>query len=155
MSLDHFEKAKEKIEKYQWTSDIGTDDKENVIGERPIIKPKRYKTTSSESSDEGSTTHATTSKKVPPRPPTIVKSTLCNKSNITEAVGAQEAVEPLIYSSPLSQTRLRRTSIPVSPTQEVAASIEEEIDDGNITLIMVTLLLHNIYSHIQGVRYLF
>lgn len=127
--LDHFDKARGKVEKYQWTSDIGSDGiNENIIGKRTITKPKRYKITSSESSDEELTTHATTSKKLPPRPPTIVKN--------TKVVSAQEPVKRVEPLSPL-QTHLRQTSTPVSLTQEVAINTEAEIDNGNI------LLLHN------------
>jgi len=58
---DKFEKAKEKLQKYEWTSDIATDDNEN-IGKRNRTKPKKYITTSSESSNEESTSHATVRK---------------------------------------------------------------------------------------------
>jgi len=63
-----------------------TDDNENIIGKRNRTKPKKYKTTSSESSDEEreSTTHATINTKISPRPPKIVKNTLYNKFNIKQ-----------------------------------------------------------------------
>lgn len=70
-----------------------------LLNKEPIIKPKRYQITSSESSDE-KLTNATINKKMPPRPPTIiVKNTLCDKFNIAKAVRTQETVKPLSSSS--------------------------------------------------------
>lgn len=139
---DNFEKAKEKLKKYEWTSDIATDDNENIIGKRNKTKPKKYITTSSESADEESTSHATINKKIPPRPPQIVKNTLYNKSNIVKAVSA--------HSSSLShcQTHLKETSTPVNLIEEVTTNTEEELENGT------SLFLHKIYLHTHTHTYI-
>lgn len=113
MTLEHFEKAQQKVDKYQWTSDIGTDENEN-IGKRTVNKPKRYRPESSESSDDDITT---ISKKIPPRPPTIFKD-ISNKCT-AKAVHVKDKV-------------ISTASTSVSFNQEEAASVEEEINSGNI-----------------------
>lgn len=135
---DNFEKAKKKLQKYEWTSDIATDDNENIIGKRNRTKSKKYITTSSESSNEELTSHATINKKIPPRPPQIVKNTLYNKSNIVEAVS--------VHSSSLShcQTHFKETSTPVNLIQEVTTNTEKELENGN-----TSLFLHKIYLRIH------
>lgn len=93
MVLEHFEKAKEKIDKYQRTSDIATDENENVLGKRSVNKPKKYRT-ESESSDEGL---KTVNKKIPQKPPTILKDTVrsVNKSKKcrTESESSDEGLK--------------------------------------------------------------
>ncbi|XP_025269900.1 uncharacterized protein LOC105259393 [Camponotus floridanus] len=136
-TTDNFEKAKKKLQKYEWTSDIATDDNENIIGKRNRTKPKKYITTSSESSNEELTSHATINKKIPPRPPQIVKNTLYNKFNIVKAVSA--------HSSSLShcQTHFKETSTPVNLIEEVTTNTEKELENESVSNVInnTTVLL--------------
>lgn len=137
---DNFEKAKEKLEKYEWTSDIATDDNENIIGKRNKTKSKKYKTTSSESSDEERelTTYATINTKISPRSPKIVKNTLYYKSNIVKAVSA--------HSSSLFQSHLKEISTPVNLIQE-ETNIEKEFKNDNTSLYIKFIYIH---THTQN-----
>lgn len=122
MILENFEKAQEKVDKYQYTSDIGTDENEIITKKRTVNKLKRY-ITESESSDEEQTT---ISKKIPPRPSIILKDNVCN--NISK-VGAKDKFVPSTSSS-------------VSHNQEVAANTGGEVGEEGSTGNIDNLLLH-------------